>query len=325
MRVGKFAALGTAIIAAPALLVGSLLLVHTTPPPPRPAHSATIQPTRPPARAERAGRNGTWLGVFERGTPAAGWPPIQNFIAKVGVTPRLVLIYTGFGTPFPTQFGSQVCDHHADLLIQINPGSLSLRAIADGAYDRWLRYYAIRARHLGCPIVIGFGHEMNGGWYAWGHGNQAPAQFVAAWRHVVTVFRHQHAANVSWLWTVSDGGSYSALPSYWPGTAYVNWVGIDGYYYRHTTFWQVFGRIIVQIRKITGRPILLSEAGIGQQAGQARTLPELFAGIHRYRLLGLVWFDVSQSGSIYSQDWRLEGHPFAMAAFRRGVRRMMAH
>jgi Glycosyl hydrolase family 26 len=327
VRIGKFAALGAAVIAAPALLAGSLLLARTPPPSsPHPggsAYRATVRPTRSRSHAERAGREGTWLGVFERGTPAAGWPPIQNFITKVGVSPRLVLIYTGIGTPFPTQFGSQVCDHHANLLIQINPGIISLRAIADGAYDGWLRYYAIHARNLGCPVVIGFGHEMNGDWYTWGYKYQSPAQFVAAWRHVVTLFRRQHAANVTWLWTVSSGGSYTVLPSYWPGTAYVNWVGIDGYYYtRDATFWDVYGRYIVQIRKMTGRPILLSEVGIGQRAGQARTLPDLFAGIQRYRLLGLVWFDVDQSGSITSQDWRIEGHPAAIAAFRRGVKRM---
>ena len=39
------------------------------------------------------------------------------------------------------------------------------------------------------------------------------------------------------------------------------------------------------------------------------------------RTLGLVWFDHAQHNGIYHQDWRIEGHPAAEAAFRQDVRR----
>src|SRR5690348_4784908 len=85
----------------------------------------------------------------------------------------------------------------------------------------------------------------------------------------------------------------------------VTWVGIDGYYYQHGQhFGSAFGRTIRRVRKLTKAPILLSEAGIGQVAGQARTMPDLFAGIRRYHLLGLVWFDVAQHAGTVHQDWR---------------------
>ena len=44
---------------------------------------------------------------------------------------------------------------------------------------------------------------MNGTWYSWGYQHTSPAAFVAAWRHIVTVFRAVGAWNVTWLWTVN--------------------------------------------------------------------------------------------------------------------------
>jgi hypothetical protein len=69
--------------------------------------------------------------------------------------------------------------------------------------------------------------------------------------------------------------------------------------------------------------VFLSEVGIGQVTGQAAGIPNLFAGIRKYHLLGLVWFDVTQHAGIYHQDWRLEGHPEAIAAFREGVQAIL--
>ena len=47
-------------------------------------------------------------------------------------------------------------------------------------------------------------YEMNGTGTPGGQGHAPPAYFVAAWRHVVGVFRGEGAANVTWLWTVSS-------------------------------------------------------------------------------------------------------------------------
>ena len=55
-------------------------------------------------------------------------------------------------------------------------------------------------------------------------------------------------------------------------------------------------------------------------AGQAAKIPGLFAGIRRDHLLGLIYFDVTQHRGLYHQDWRLDDHPAAVAAFRAGVR-----
>jgi mannan endo-1,4-beta-mannosidase len=55
--------------------------------------------------------------------------------------------------------------------VQIDPTDVSLAAIADGAYDGYLQSYAEQLRAFGHPVIIGFGHEMNGNWYSWGAGH----------------------------------------------------------------------------------------------------------------------------------------------------------
>ena len=80
---------------------------------------------------------------------------------------------------------------------------VSIAAIASGRYDGYLSAYAEAVRAYRHPVILSFGHEMNGTWYSWGYRHTSPAVFVAAWRHIVTLFRALGARNVTWLWTVN--------------------------------------------------------------------------------------------------------------------------
>jgi mannan endo-1,4-beta-mannosidase len=170
-------------------------------------------------------------------------------------------------------------------------------------------------------VILSFGHEMNGTWYPWGYGHASPAAFVAAWRHVVRVFRAEGAANVTWLWTVNSvKGASSDLSQWWPGAAWVNWTGVDGYYFRATdTFGSVFGSTIADIRAISSAPLLIAETAVGTTPNRESQITALFAGASAARLAGVVWFDGAQHAGIYHQDWRLEDDPAACAAFTAAV------
>jgi len=170
-------------------------------------------------------------------------------------------------------------------------------------------------------VVIGFGHEMNAPWYSWGYGHVPAPTFVAAWRHIVTLFRGEGAYNVTWLWTINtDRPNTGPVASWWPGANYVTWVGIDGYYYFPSdTFARVFGRTIDEVRAFTDKPVLLSETAVGPKAGQFVKIGNLFAGMRKYNTLGIVWFDKAQHEGIYHQDWRIEDSYAAEAAFRLGI------
>jgi mannan endo-1,4-beta-mannosidase len=284
----------------------------------------TLLPSSPPVvRASLPPSAASYLGVFEDGSPPS-YQPIAEFAQAAGRRPNLVGYYSGWAEPFETSYAEMIRRHGVIPFVQIDPMLASVSAIADGAYDIYLRTYADAVRAFGHPVVIGFGHEMNAPVYPWGYGKLPASTFVAAWQHIVTLFRAQGADNVTWLWTLqADVRGTGPIEDWWPGPNYVNWVGIDGYYYRPSdTFASVFGKTIDQVRRFTNKPVLLSETAVGPVAGQALKIPDLFAGMHKYKTLGLVWFDKDKAslGGILNQDWRLEGNRVAEESFRLGVR-----
>jgi Glycosyl hydrolase family 26 len=262
----------------------------------------------------------SYLGVYEKGPPQKYWP-VTQFVKATGRQPNLVGYYSGWGEAFASSFAWTARAHGAITILQMDPTDASIPGIITGAYDNYLRIYADEVRNFGHPVVIGFGHEMNANWYSWGYGHVPPQTFVAAWRHIVRLFRKQGAKNVTWLWTINqDLPSTGPIASWWPGAGYVTWVGIDGYYYRQSdTFASVFGRTIAQVRAFTSKPVLLSETAVGPGRLQAAKIGGLFAGMRQYQTLGLVWFDISQHQGIYHQDWRIENSKAAVAAFRHGA------
>jgi hypothetical protein len=262
----------------------------------------------------------SYLGVYERGALKA-YQPVADFTDAAGEQPNLVGYYSGWGEPFETSFAETVSRHDAITIMQWDPTFASVSRIASGGYDGYLHSFADSVHRFGRPVVIGFGHEMNASWYSWGYRHLPARTFVAAWRHIVTLFRSRHADNVTWLWTVqADEPGTGPISSWWPGAKYVTWVGIDGYYYRPSeNFYSIFGRTIAEVRMLTGLPVLLSEVAVGPEADQARRIPDLFAGMREYGTLGLVWFDIAQHQGLYHQDWRIEDNPAAKTAFRRAV------
>jgi mannan endo-1,4-beta-mannosidase len=256
------------------------------------------------------------LGIFEPGVPES-YSPVTSFTAASGLHPNLDVYYSGWYQPFQAAFATAAAQHGAEALVQIDPADVDLAAIAAGTYDSYLRSFAGAVRSYGDQVVLSFGHEMNASWYSWGFPRTSPATFVAAWRHVVTLFRDVGTTNVIWLWTVNVTGSSQTAPiaPWWPGGSYVTWVGLDGYFFRMSqTFTSLFGPTIAAVRALTSVPVLIAETGATPSADKPAKIASLFAGAHRYGLLGFVWFDADTH-----QDWRVSHDPAAMAALRTGA------
>ena len=258
----------------------------------------------------------SYIGIYREGVPSS-YAGVSEFTAATGIRPDVVTYYSGWGEGFHAGFSAAVKKHGAVPLVQINPSGVRLAAIATGQYDNYLRSYAEAVRAYGHPVILGFGHEMNGNWYTWGYKHTSPAVFVAAWRHIVTLFRVLRVRNVTWMWTVNVIHTQHGIPSpvpWWPGKAYVNWVGMDGYYYDPSwKFSTLFGPTIAAVRELTRDPILIAETAAIPAAAQPAKIADLFAGVRLYNLLGFVWFDVDRT-----EQWSLSS-PGAIAAFRRGA------
>jgi hypothetical protein len=264
---------------------------------------------------------GSYLGVFVKGFPNS-YGPMTAFAKQAGSQADIAMYYSGWYVPFPSAFARTAAQNGVVPLVQMDPTDISLAAISEGHYDAYLSSYAEAVRAYGHPVILSFGHEMNGDWSTWGYRHTSPAVFVDAWRHLVQVFRALGANNVTWLWTVNviDDTQKGMIPRpnpWWPGSSYVNWVGIDGYYLKPS--WQfapLFGPTIADVQALTSDPIIISETGAVAAAGQRSKISNLFAGVREYGLLGLVWFDATNS---IGQNFSIS-NPAAIAAFRQGAK-----
>jgi hypothetical protein len=275
----------------------------------RPAVPAKFMPTAPLILPSS---RVAYLGVYVPGQPA--YRPVADFAAAAGKQPNLAGYVTGWDKPFPASWARTLYKNGAAPLIQIDPAGISLAATAAGDDDNYLRAYASSVRRFRHQVVIGFGQDMNAPGHSWGYGNVPAGTFVAAWWHVVTLFRDQGADNVAWLWTISaDRPGIGPAAWWWPGAAYVSWIGIDGHYSRPgDTFASVFGRAIAQVRQFTAKPIIVSVTSAGPAAGQYNRVMGIFDGLFRSGAAGLMWPGQAQD----PRRVGIDGSAAATAAFR---------
>ena len=256
-----------------------------------------------------------YLGVYEPPSPSS-FAGVTVFAGMIDRRPNIAVYYSSWSEPFQTGFARSADANGATPMVQIDPAGISLAAIADGSYDRYLNEYASAVRQFGAPVILAFGHEMNAHWYGWGYQRTSPAVFVQAWRHIHDLFAADGARNVKWLWAVNVTGSPSVssdIRQWWPGSRYVTWVGVEGHYYdAAVTFPQLFGATLGQVRAFTGDPILVSEAGIAPNVSPER-ITDLFSGAQRRGLIGVVWFDEA------GRNISVVDHPAALSALRSAV------
>ena len=83
------------------------------------------------------------------------------------------------------------------------------------------------------------------------------------------------------------------LAEWYPGSRYVNWVGIDGYLRTpKSSFGPEFNSTISKIRTLApGKPMLLAEAGVPVSMATIPQVQDLYNGARKAGMIGLVWFD----------------------------------
>lgn len=310
----QIAAFG-ATLAAAAIAVGATVsLRHSdavhVPGRPGPAATATGQPVKRPLPANVTGVVSNDLAAFD---------------SACGCHPNLAVHYARWGDipDSSRKLVTAMSATGAAPMLEISPSRASLSDITAGKTDTWIRSYAAMVRDLKTPVFLSFAPEANGNWYSWGWQHSRPSAEVAAWRHVVSVFRQVGAANARWIWIINQVWPGSGpLRPLWPGSSYVDEIGIDGYFRTaRDTFGSVFAPTIKDVRAVApGKPVLITETGAAPRAGKKRALAELAKGVRRYKLNGFVWFDIDQGSTSQSHaDWSLEHSPSALAAYKAEV------
>jgi hypothetical protein len=264
---------------------------------------------------------------------------VEALASSLGVMPGSIMWYQQWSSApdFPAADASRIAALGATPEITWEPWEptggvdqpeYSLSSIASGAHDPYVRHWAQEIRTWGGSIRLRFAEEMNGDWFPWGadvNGN-TPEEYVAAWRHVHRIFTSVGATNVIWVWSpnVSYTGS-TPLVSLWPGAAYVNQVGLDGYNWGPTkpalgweSFRQIFAPSLARLGAFTSLPCYITEVASTEAGGSKRRwIKAMFATLDRWpNVRGFTWFDWDKE-----TDWPLDSSPGALRAFRAGVER----
>ncbi len=93
-----------------------------------------------------------------------------------------------------------------------------------GLYDDVIRGFSAWAKTIDRPIYLRIGYEFDGP-----HNELEPSEYVTAYRRFVDITREEGVQNVAFVWHSYASPPYKgyALPSWYPGDEYVDWVAVS--------------------------------------------------------------------------------------------------
>lgn len=277
------------------------------------------------------------LGAYVRGAPGSG-QTMDEYASLVGQRPGIVMWYRGFDQPL--MYSSEIANLSArgsTPMVSLEPvdqdgTDIPLSQIAAGNYDSYIHKAASVARAWGGRLMIRFAYEMNlspGAGIPWGGGQGAvggntAADYIAAWRHVVGIYRADGATNAEFVWApnVDDGGI--PFTQYFPGDEWVDDVGLDGYNWgsafestghKWLSLGDTFDSSYATLTQLSSKPVIFTETASSEVGGDKAAwirrgflneLPQRFP-----RVSGVIWFNVQKES-----DWRVDSSQASLAAFR---------
>ncbi len=256
---------------------------------------------------------GALLGMYY------GAGTIAQATAKLGRTPPVHLTYYGWNADWTGAVTKADLAAGRIPLVNWEPHNIDFNKIVDGSLDATIKARATGSKALGKKFFLDFSAEMNGD-EAW-DGNNAPL-YIAAYRHIHDIFVAEGATNVVWAWcpNVTDihGGNKNTM-DYYPGDAYVDWTGVDGYNWgTNNGGWQSFQQVFEKIYPLLAarkKPIMIGEMSSAQVGGdKAKWIDAIVPTLRtNFPLVKcLIWFDINKE-----RDWRISSSPESEAAFIR--------
>jgi hypothetical protein len=197
--------------------------------------------------------------------------------------------------------------------------------VTDGSRDAYLKAQAEAVKSYGSPVFVRLDWEMNATWYpGWNMPDVTPAQFIAGWRHVYDIFQSAGATNAAFVWCPNlwDGPGGLSPDTWYPGAAYVDWLGIDAYPQSAVASFILTGPggldDTVKFAEQQKKPLMVAEWAPALPQPDTTAAMDLifdFAADYPNTVKALVYFDFNTNG----RDYTLKDHPVGAAEFRKKV------
>ncbi len=260
--------------------------------------------------------------TIQWGLFSGGPSDVRTTTEELGKQPNIVVKFVGFFDQFPYNFASTCTKGQTLLVYWENTGEpYSVDRINAGRLDAYIHSFAQEAARDKCSVVLAPFHEMNGDWTPWSGAKNpnSPTKLITAWRHIHDIFANE-APNVRFAW-VMNAGSFPDIPGnqlvdYYPGDAYVDWVGLDGFNFNRGGVWQTLAEIYddpVRQIQIFNKPICICSVGSAPGPKQAEWVRQGFAHIGTYQhVVAVVYFNAIGDGV----NWRIDHDPSTLDAFK---------
>lgn len=269
---------------------------------------------------------GCYIGAYVNGLSNT-----NSFEALIDKNLAINMWYIDWNTNFPTANCNLVKSYGNAPMIVWEPfinTTNTLEAIDNGNYDVYIAQFAQDAKTWGDLVYLRFGHEMNGNWYPWDGANNGgalgPAKYILAWKHIHDIFTANNATNVKWVWSVNQASwpneAWNTFDAYYPGTNYVDYIGIDGYNWAQGS-WQTFDEIFSTAYNSLNsynKPLMIAEfsSATDETYSKADWITNAFSEIKsNYPLVkAVIWFNEKKE-----RDWRIQSSANTTTAFKNAV------
>jgi hypothetical protein len=272
-----------------------------------PTTSATNPPPPPPSQPTSAGI--PW-GAYTGDTLS----DLSALETLVGKNANIQTIFWGWNDTFPTTFNA--LGSGKTLVIYWEP-TFDYDTINNGGQDAYITSFARGAETYAKShkfILVPF-DEMNLGEEVWGDtGNNTPAKFVTAWKHIHDLFVQQGAADVKWglAYNSVSSGPHPNFADYYPGNAYVDYVGVTGFNFGNPSqsASAIFSPAIAKVEGY-GKPVYIFSVASAAGSDKASWISDFGSYIKTIPgLQGFIWFNVNKE-----RNWPVNSDPGALAAF----------
>lgn len=263
------------------------------------------------------------FGAFTYGGVWQGMEPVLRLEAELGRHLDVVHWFMNWDHDYDGRMVDAVSAGGRAPLISWQPLRQSVRDIADGVYDDYLRSWARGIRAAPGPVYVRPFPEMNGEWVGW---NGDPIALREAWVRMTALFAAEGADNVRWVWSpnVTDQPRTEAnrMEHYYPGDDHVDVLALSGYNWgeaRPEIGWRSFEAVFeVGYERLTAlgpQPVWLAELASTDVGGdKAAWVRAMFASTAFPRIAALIWFDEDKE-----TDWRVTSAPEVVWAFQDGL------
>jgi hypothetical protein len=270
-----------------------------------------------PSEGPLAPAHGAYFGARVRGTAytdSAEIAAVDGLQHDIGRPLSIVHVYHLWEDPFPSTSDLAFLRQGSTLLLSWS--GTDTRAIAAGTYDRMIRQRALAIKAVGKRIFLEWRWEMDRpGLRSQIH---SPANYIAAWDHIRSIFAQEHVTNMGWVWCpTARGFATGQAAAYYPGNNQVDWVCADVYpgYGPYRSFATVAAPFLAWAARYR-KPIMIGEYGVPNTYGPQQRAQWLLNAAQTVQdhpqIKALVYFDANAKRA-YALD---AGSP-ALEAFRR--------